>query len=185
MPDCPSLGEPRKCCTETHAYVLQGKPRLKCFAQWNPAERTRLSPGLLGRREAIKHRRLGEAVCTYKLISEVLAAMEKTRLLLFFLCKIIWGSLESAKRPDPPYAQRFLDTGTLPWASVAVLFDVCAHCCCWIPNWVLMRLFYVILHRDTENEVTQWAFPESKMSGFKSVIILARFCWLEDCSDGM
>jgi len=47
---------------------------------------------LLGRREAIKHRRVEEAVCTYELISEVLAAMERTRLLLFFLCRIIWGS---------------------------------------------------------------------------------------------
>lgn len=69
----------------------------------------------VGRKEGSNkaHRRVGEAVCTYELISEVLAGMEKTRLLLFFLCKIIWGSLESAERPNPAYAQHLLDTGAL------------------------------------------------------------------------
>lgn len=59
----------------------------------------------------MKHRRVGEAVCTYELISEALAAVEKTRLLLFFLCEIIWRSLESAKHPNPAYAQCLLDIG--------------------------------------------------------------------------
>lgn len=117
-PDSPSLGKPHKCCTEMHVLVyFKVSPSLsKCFAEWNPVEHARLSLGLLGRREAIKHRRVGEAVCTYELISEVLAAMEKTRLLLFFLCKIIWGSLESAKCPDPAYAQCLLDIGASRWA---------------------------------------------------------------------
>lgn len=68
-------------------------------------EYARLSLGLLGRREAIKHRRVEEDVCTYKLISEAFAAMKKTRLLLFFLCKVIQGYLESAKCRNPTYTQ--------------------------------------------------------------------------------
>lgn len=68
-------------------------------------EYARLSLELLGRREAIKHRRVEEDVCTYELISEALAAMEKTTLLLFFPCKVIRGSLESAKCQNPTYAQ--------------------------------------------------------------------------------
>lgn len=67
-------------------------------------EYARLSLELLGRREAIKHRRVEEDVCTYELISEALAATEKTTLLLFFQCKVIWGSLESAKCQNPTYA---------------------------------------------------------------------------------
>lgn len=68
-------------------------------------EYARLSLELLGRREAIKHRRVEEDACTYELISEALAATEKTMLLLFFPCKVIRGSLESAKCQIPTYAQ--------------------------------------------------------------------------------
>lgn len=107
------------------AYVLQGKPMLKCFAEWNPVEHARVFLRLFGRKEAIKHRRVGEAFCTSRLISEVFAAIEKMRLLLFFLCKSIWGSPESAQCPKPPYALHLFDTGNLHWACSCFVCCMC------------------------------------------------------------